>query len=300
MASMRFAWGGLWLVLGASVGSVACGSGAANSPPAATAASATAEDDATGDLTEHHRFHHHGGVTLLIAMSLDSLGVSPDQRVAVEKIRNDLHAQMEPARSAEESLFATLSDGLAAGTIETTKVDAEIAQATSAAAATPGASAQALNDLHSALTPPQRAALADKVEAHWAVWQRANAEVTGAGNPDGAHLARLTEDLGLSPDQVEKIRAGLDGATKGVAPRDPREIAAYVRAFGDAFRTDRFDARELTMASEANAHMVGWGESHLAHIVEAANPVLTPDQRTKLGERLREHAAHDPSGHVSP
>ncbi len=300
MASMSFAWcAGLCLVLGAGVGSLACGSGAANNPPPATAASAAAEDDATGDLTEHHRFHHHGGITLLIAMSLDTLGVSPDERAAVEKIQTDLHARMAPARSAEEGLFATLADGLAAGKMDSAKVEAEIAQVTSAAAATPDAAASALNDLHSVLTQPQRAALADKVEAHWAVWQMANLE-TGPGNPEGDHLAALTEDLGLSRDQVDTIRAALGQAMKGAPQLDPREIEAYVRAFGDAFQTDRFDARALTMASAANAHMVSWGEWRLAHIVEAANPVLTPEQRAKLGERLRAHAAHDPTGKVSP
>jgi len=40
-------------------------------------------------LMEHHRHHHHGGVTLFIAMSLDTLGVSPNSR--------------RPSRSSEPS-----------------------------------------------------------------------------------------------------------------------------------------------------------------------------------------------------
>ena len=72
------------LVLGACC-VFGCAGKAANSAPAASATSVpAADDDAMAGLLEHHRYHHHGGVTLFIAMSLDTLGVSPEQRVAVE------------------------------------------------------------------------------------------------------------------------------------------------------------------------------------------------------------------------
>src|ERR1019366_1403035 len=154
-------------------------------------------DDAAAGLMEHHRQHHHGGVTLFIAMSLDTLGVSPEQHAAVEKIRTDLHARMEPAHTAEQNLAATLADGLAAGSIDAAKVDAAVAQVTAAAAAVHDASADALNELHTVLTPPQRAALVDKVEAHWAIWQKANAEETDPAKSEGGHLATLATELGL-------------------------------------------------------------------------------------------------------
>src|SRR5579884_1724033 len=72
----------LWITVAVLFGAgamVGCGGGAANSPPPATAASAggAEADDATAGLEEHHRYHHHGGVMLFIAMSLDTLGVSP-------------------------------------------------------------------------------------------------------------------------------------------------------------------------------------------------------------------------------
>jgi Spy/CpxP family protein refolding chaperone len=171
--------GSLGLVFAAGVGLVACGGDSANRQPAASATSSATDDEATADLTEHHRYHHHGGVTLFIAMSLDTLGVSPEQRAAVEKIRTELRARMEPARTAEQDLVATLAEGLAAGTIDAAKVDTGVARVTAAAASVHEASSAALNELHSVLTPVQRAALVDKVDAHWAVWQNANAEETG-------------------------------------------------------------------------------------------------------------------------
>jgi Spy/CpxP family protein refolding chaperone len=264
------------------------GSTATNAPPAAVAGPSAEEEDATAGLVEHHRHHHHGGVTLLIAMSLDTLGLAPEQKPAVEKIRSDLHARMEPGRAAEQSLVSTLADGLAAGTFDPVKVDAALAQLTSAAAMVHDASTDALNQLHTVLTPPQRAALVDKLEAHWSVWQRANTD-------ENDHLAELTAELDLTPDQVQKIRASQAEGMKAVPRFDPQEVAAYVRAFGDAFRAPTFDAKTLTTGGAATAHMVGWGGAHMAHFIESASPALTPEQRGKLAQMLRQHAAHDPS-----
>jgi Spy/CpxP family protein refolding chaperone len=191
------------------------GSAATNAPPASVGGASAEEDDATAGLVEHHRHHHHGGVMLLIAMSLDTLGLSPEQKPAVEKIRSDLHARMEPARAAEQNLVATLADGLAAGTLDPVKVDAAVAQLTSVAAMVHDASTDALNQLHAVLTPPQRAALVDKLEAHWSVWQRANTD-------ESDHVTQLTADLDLTPDQVDKIRASQAEAMKAVPRFDPR------------------------------------------------------------------------------
>ena len=264
------------------------GSAATSAPPATVAGASAEEEDATAGLIEHHRHHHHGGVPLLIAMSLDTLGLSPEQKPAIEKIRGDLHARMEPARAAEQNLVVTLADGLAAGTLDSGKVDAAVAQLTSVAAMVHDATTDALNQLHAVLTPPQRAALVDKLEAHWSVWQKANTD-------ENDHLTQLAADLGLTPDQVEKIRASQVEGMKAVPRFDPQEVSAHIRAFGDAFRTPTFDARALSGGGAATAHMVGWGAAHMAHFIESASPVLTPEQRGKLAQILRQHAAHNPS-----
>ena len=288
------------MALMAASATVGCGGVSANTPPPATAERAADVDDVAAGLMEHHRHHHHGGVTLIIALSLDTLGVSPEQRTQVEKIRRDLLARMEPARVAEQRLATTLADGVAAADLDAAKVDAAIAQVTDAAARVHDASTDALNELHAVLTPPERAALVEKVEAHWAVWQKANAEETDPANPERGRLAMLATDLGLTPDQVDKIRASLGEGMKAVPRLEPQEITAHLRTFGDAFRSDKFDARVFTTANSANRHLAGWGAAHLAHFVEAVSPVLTPDQRTEYAQRLREHAAHNPSNGGNP
>jgi Spy/CpxP family protein refolding chaperone len=235
-------------------------------------------------------------VTLLIALSLDTLGISPEERPAVEKIRRDLHARMAPARAAQQRLAAALADGVATAKLDATTVDAAIAQVSAAAATVHDVSTDALNELHAVLTPPERAALVDKVEAHWSVWQKANAEETDPANPEGSRLAMLTTDLGLTQNQVDKIRAGLSAGMKAVPRLDPQEVATHIRAFGDAFRSEKFDAKTLTGADGANAHLAGWGAAHLAHFVEAVSPVLPPDQRVEFARKLGEHTGHSNGG----
>jgi Spy/CpxP family protein refolding chaperone len=283
-------------VLFGALAAGSCGGASANARPPATAASVSDIDEVAAGLTEHHRHHHHGGVTLLIALSLDTLGISPEQRPAVEKIRKDLHARMEPARAAQQRLAAALADGVAAAKLDAATVDAAIAQVSAAAATVHDASTDALNELHAVLTPPERAALVDKVEAHWSVWQKANAEEADPANPEGSRLAMLTTDLGLTQDQVDKIRAGFGERMKAVPRLDPQEIATHIQAFGDAFRSEKFDAKALTGASGANAHLAGWGAAHLAHFIEAVSPVLTSDQRAEFAQSLREHSAHGNGG----
>ena len=55
------------------------------------------------------------------------------------------------------------------------------------------------------------------------------------------------------------------------------------------FTADAFDAKSLPQ-SGAHEHMATWGVSRMARFYEALTPVLTPEQRTKVADKLREHA----------
>lgn len=278
-----------------------CGGQAANQAPPATAADAAAagpptagaEDDESAGLMEHHRYHHHAGLSMFVALSLQTLGAPPEQRPALEKIRADLQAAMKPARDADASLLITLADALVAPTpaSDAVGVNSAVARVVAANASAQAAYADALNRLHAALTPEQRAVLADKVDAHFAVWQRENAAQTdSAKSRSSRHVDTLAADLGLSAEQTAQISAALANERPGGPPADHPGAAERMRAFGAAFRAPTFDARTLP----ANPHLVGWGAAHLARVVEVMRPVLTPEQRALLAQRLRDHAAHDP------
>ena len=64
---------------------------------------------------------------------------------------------------------------------------------------------------------------------------------------------------------------------------------------GDAFRARTFDAKTLTAGGPATVHMVGWGAARMARLIGSVSPVLTPEQRGKLVQILRQHANHNPS-----
>jgi Spy/CpxP family protein refolding chaperone len=242
-----------------------------------------------------HEGDHQGAVTLLIAMSLETLGLSPEQHAAVEKIRTDLYARMEPTRAAEHNLVATLAEGVAVSSLEATKLDAAVAQVTMAAAAVQDASADAMDALHGVLTPVQRASLVDAVESQWAMWQRTNADGTGPMYPNDGHLAMLAMGLDLTAEQVDTIRASLGEASVAVPELDPKEVATHVRAFGVAFRSEKLEARGFITARSKNARVAALGAEHMTHFVEAVSPVLTPDQRAAFAQKLREHAAREPN-----
>lgn len=282
------------IVLVAMTGTFATAARAASTSPSDdTAAQTDAQatmDQPTLELMEHHRHHHHGGVTQFIAMSLDTLGVSDAKRPKVDKVQSDLNACMAPARDIENNLLTTLSDGVAAGTIDTAKVDATIAQLDTVAAASHGCSVHSLNKLHAILSPTERAALVDKVQAHWDVWRQANEGGEPGSREPGSRLAELTKKVNLTPDQVDKMSEALPIAFAPLAGKlDPKKVDEHVQAFAAAFVEKSFDAKSIT--ANANGHLATCGANRMAVFYETVTPLLTPEQRTTLAQDLREHAS---------
>ena len=271
-----------------------CAAGGVSGPVPATAASGvTADDELIADLNDHHRHHHQGGVTMFIALSLDSLGLPADEQAAVTRIQADLFTRMEPSRVAEQAVLTALADGVAAGAIDEARVAAAITELERASGQVHEATVDALNQLHGVLTPAERSALVDKVWAHWAVFQQANAEgdQAGKGSPTG-QLNDLAVELGLSTDQVAKVSAGYHERMRAAPGAvDPADVDKHVKRLGE-FRADAFDARGLSGGAAANARVAGRGATAMARFDEAASPVLTPEQRTQLAAALREHATH--------
>jgi Spy/CpxP family protein refolding chaperone len=226
---------------------------------------------------------------MFIAMAIDTLGLDPAKKTAVEKIQTDLQAKMGPARDAERDLLSTLADGVSTGKIDNAKVDAAVAKVATASAAIHAATADSLTQLHDALAPVERAALVDKVKAHWEVWHKVNADEKANAKEKGTHLAKLTELLTLTPDQVDKITTALATDTPVTPQTDPKPVDAYIQAFGAAFVADKFDPKSLNTAATASAgHLARHGGARMARFYEAVTPVLTPDQRTKLAAHMRE------------
>jgi Spy/CpxP family protein refolding chaperone len=302
---IRIRWAGVpvlaWL---ATTG--ACGGSAQQASSPATAAEvtdvapagtaeATYEDDSTAELKEHHRHHHHGGLAMFVAMILDSLGTSPEEDASLAKIQADMRAKMQPAHDAEKTLMLTLADGVAAGNIDQAKIDAAVSQVSAAAAGVHDAVADSLNQLHALLTPEQRVALADKVEAHFRVWHEANSDAEPAKGARDSRLTDLEKTLALTPDQIEKVRASLGSSMGRVGQYDWKDGEANVQAFRTAFASDTFDAKSLGTGGAGNAHIATWGAMRMSRFYEALGPVLSADQRARLADILRRHANYSSS-----
>jgi Spy/CpxP family protein refolding chaperone len=250
-------------------------------------AEAAQEEQMVEELHAHHR-HQHAGFVGFVMSAVETLGVAPEQQAAIDSFRKEYHKHMKPLREANHALTMTIADGLAAGTIDHAKVNAELAKATAAAPAVNTAIEKLLGELHKALRPEQRAALVDKVDAHFSAWKEVSnhpAEGAKADRP----LKRLAKELNLTKDQVEKIHATLDG-TKEKKTFDTAAADAYLKAFDSAFTADPFDAKKLPPAGPESGKIVSWGGGRMAALYEAMAPVLTPEQRTTLATKLRERA----------
>jgi Spy/CpxP family protein refolding chaperone len=281
---------------GGGAASAAAATSVAVSPPAPTgpAQPVTADDSVNESLRDYHR-HHHGGLTTFISMAIDTLGLDEAKKASVGKIQSDLRAKTAPARDAENDLLAAIADGVAAGKLDTAKINAAVEKHAALATGIHEATADALTQLHDALTPAERAALVDKVKAHWEVWHKVNVDEK-AGNKDekGGHLASLTKLLGLTPDQVDKISAALATDAPVTPKTDPKAEDGHVQAFAAAFLADKFDPKSLASSATASAgHVARHGGGRLVRFYAAVTPVLTPQQRTTLAAQIRERANDD-------
>jgi Spy/CpxP family protein refolding chaperone len=223
-------------------------------------------------------------------MSLKELELTPEQKTAVEKIHTDLVAKMEPAHAAGKDLANVLADGVAAGTVNRAKADAAIDKLAAQVAKVDVATRDALNQLHAALTSQERAELVDKVQGHWEKWKEAHGQdEKDDGQHRSGYLLGLVKTLNLTPDEAQKIKTSFQTINKAKPQEHQhKEVVDHLQAFATAFKADKFDAKKLAGANAANVHLVKWGATRRARFLEAAAPILTADQRTKLAQIIRD------------
>ena len=111
------------------------------------------------------------------------------------------------------------------------------------------------------------------------------------------HMAMLADALGLSPEQKEKIRTKMEGQMKAKEAAMKAKMAAaekHMMAIGDAFETDKFDAKKAGVGSKAPEMAKEMATSRIT-FVETVLAVLTPEQKPKFAAHLKEHASemHD-------
>jgi Spy/CpxP family protein refolding chaperone len=261
-------------------------------------AGSTAEVEQGAEADELRAFHrhHHVGFIGFAMLSIPSLGLPPAEQANVERIRQDIRAKLQPQHDAMGALINAIADGVAAGNIDTSKTDPLAAKLAEVSTQMDDVTNDALNQLHAALTPPERQALALKVQAHYMVWERANADEQAHPDQEQAtgQIQHLAQELGLSADQIAKADQAFTAAMAAAVQQkkfDAQAAEAHLQAFVDRFSSDQFDAKTLTTADAANAGLTSWGASRMVKMYQVITPILTPDQRTKLAAKLRERAA---------
>jgi Spy/CpxP family protein refolding chaperone len=246
---------------------------------------------------QDHRENHHAGTLPLILMSLKEVDLTADQQASIDKIRADLLAKMDPAREAEKDFAYLLADGVAAGSVDHAKADTAIGKLVTQVQGLHDASLTALNQIHAVLNAQQRVKLVDAIQGHWEKWKEAHGhdEQDDPQHRSG-YLLALVAHLGLSQEQADKIKANFHEKMKA-SPQDHmhKEVQDHLQAFATAFKADAFDAKKLTGAKAANGHIAKWGATRRARFYEAAAPVLTPEQRAKLAQVIRDHAGKSES-----
>jgi Spy/CpxP family protein refolding chaperone len=235
-------------------------------------------------------------VSRLIAVCLQELDMTPEQKVILGQLRDDLIEKMEPGRAAGRDLANLLADGVATGTVDDAKAELAVARVREASAGLHQAAIDGLNRLHETLTPAQRTALIERMQGRWAVWSDTKRDVDESGKAQPRDMAVLAQKLGLSQEQVDRIEARFTSSMQGVLlDYYPREVAPRMQAFGSAFEGETFDAKTLPTAPPADPSNAGppatFGPTRMVRFFEAFAPELTPDQRAKLAQDIREHAS---------
>jgi len=278
MAFWVRSWLAGWLVVLAS----ACAA-----PPRTTA---LATNDTSADVDSRHR--NHGGVVRLIGVSLRELPLTPEQRRKLEALREDVIAKMQPIRDLGTELASVLAGGVASGTVDRAKAEAIAAKLHDATLAQREGRADALNRLHATLTPEQREALVDKMQALWARWREEWEGASTFVEPPPDNMDILQGKLGLTPEQMARIHARFAAAMQGVVAESfAEDAAARAQAFGAAFRADAFDAES---SEPAPPHVGTFGAIRMTRFFEAFAPELTPAERVTLAQMIRDHAwRHD-------
>lgn len=266
----------LALSLALTVPALGCG-GSVTSEPPQTADTATTKAPVA--------VNAHGPVKLFG----DALGVVPltaTQRTQIEQLATDAEARHGDARAARKDLMTALAAQVQAGQIDRPtlqpKIDALVAALQKAQ---PGDRA-AFEQLHAILGPQQRTAFVDAVKA------RIGARM---GEMRDKHpMKQWAEDLQLSDDQRAQIKAAItDRMHAAGAAGAPHEDWSQAKHHGEAvmtaFEQDRFVMDEVSPARDVQAQVAKM-TGHVLGIVEAALPVLTPEQRVLAAQKMMERA----------
>lgn len=260
-----------------ALGCIGCGGTVGAEPPATADTVTTRAPIAAAS---------HGAIKLF-GDALGDVPLTASQRAAIEQLASDAEARHVAARTAHQDLLTAVAAQVEAGAIDRAALQPKLDAVAAAIRASQPADRAAFEQLHTILTPDQRSAFVDAVEAHAKALQ---SQAQGKRS-----LKQWAEDLQLSEDQKAQIKAAMMDHFRN-AKRDPaaggdeRPGKASGSTIMAAFKQDRFVFDEVSPPRDASA-TVGHVTDHLLGLAEVAVPLLSPAQRSLAAQKLREKAA---------
>jgi Spy/CpxP family protein refolding chaperone len=245
----------------------------------------------------------------MIIATLDTLDLKPEQKTAVDGIESDLEKIGDASKDSRAKLEGDVGDGVSVGKIDHKKTDADIKDLVAAVAATEPTMQDAMNRLYKTLDTDQRKKLVEtmrdkgkEMHEHMAEHAKEHEGKGPEGKGPGGHehegmgegpLMKLGDELSLTPEQKEKIRAKLEPQMKAHHAAMKEKMMAmekHMDAVGTAFEGDKFDAKKAGVGVQA-PEMVKAMATQRVQMAETILAVLTPDQRAKFAAHIKEHAA---------
>jgi Spy/CpxP family protein refolding chaperone len=147
-----------------------------------------------------------------------------------------------------------------------------------------------MNALHAMLTPAQRIEVVDLTKTAWKERkEKGFMHHEGGGGGFGMHMKQLAEDLNLTDAQKQAFHD--EFASMPHPDKSQFEgMKEKMKAVGEAFATDSFDAKALGVGEKIPTMAKNFG-TRMEHMVEAAIKILDANQRVMLAAKIRDHAA---------
>jgi Spy/CpxP family protein refolding chaperone len=237
----------------------------------------------------------HGPVKV-VGDALGDVPLRPDQRAQIEQLATDTEARHAESLAARKDLTLAIADQVQSGHIDRAALAPKIDALAAALQKAQPSDRASVDKLHEILTPDQRVEFVDALEAHIGE-HRSEAK--------GKHpLKQWAEDLKLSDDQKNQIRAALRSRMQGVHDgpgaqphehgehggehpwAEGRERGAKLLA---AFKQDHFVLDEVAPAKDVSKRVAKMSDRILS-MAETVVPLLTPEQRSIAAQKLRERA----------
>ena len=218
------------------------------------------------------------GIFSAIGEALGASDLTQEQQKAVGKLAQELGPRQAEVEQDRKKLMSAIADQLAAEHFDRSALDEPGDTLVTAHQAELPVLRKTFMAIHDLLTPEQRGKFADTLQKHLDERKEHHAA--------GAWFNKFAKDLALSDDQKEQVHEVLENAKKTRGSETGH--AAIAEKMLQAFRGDSFNPEAVAPEKEAQAHV----KDHVTRMLDVSESIagiLTPEQRTKAAEKIREH-----------